>query len=87
MKNNRLLKYLLIIAGAVVIILIMVIIFTTGMEKKNALRVGFIMTGTTTEEGWNKLHYDGIKEACDELDAKLLKYLDWYVEGVEFYEK
>lgn len=72
MKNKGLVKKLLLFAAIMVFALIVVIIFMTGTKKKDQLRVGFIMTGTAAEEGWNKLHYDGIKEACDELDAKLI---------------
>lgn len=74
MKNRKHLKSLLLIAGIVVFILIIIsIIFIvmTGNKKEKQLRVGFIITGTTTEQGWNNLHYEGIKEACDELDAQL----------------
>lgn len=71
MNNKKRLKTLLLLAGVLVFILIIGIIAMTGFEKKKQLRVGFIMTGTTTEQGWNKLHYDGIKEACEQLDAEL----------------
>lgn len=72
MINRKQLKILLFVVVFLIFSLIIVIITTTGFKKKKSLRVGFIMTGTTTEQGWNKLHYDGIKEACDQLDAKLL---------------
>lgn len=72
MKNKTQLKALLILVTIVLLALIIVIIVMTGSTKKKQLRVGFIMTGASTEEGWNKLHYDGIKEACEELDAKLI---------------
>ena len=72
MKNRKQLKTLLILVAIVIFALIIVILVITGTTKKKQLRVGFIMTGTTTEQGWNKLHYDGIKAACEELDAKLI---------------
>lgn len=71
MKNKTHLKTLLILVAIIICALIITIIVLTGGEKEKQLRVGFIMTGTTTEQGWNKLHYDGIKEACEELDARL----------------
>ena len=30
------------------------------------------MSGASTEEGWNGLHYEGIKAACDDLDIELI---------------
>jgi len=71
MNNKRHIKILLLLAGVIVFALIIWIIVMTGFKKKKQFYVGFIMTGTTTEQGWNKLHYDGIKEACEQLDAEL----------------
>ena len=72
MKNKNTLTTLLLLAGILVLILIVVLIATTGFEKKDTVTVGFIMTGSTTEHGWNQLHYEGILEACEELDATLI---------------
>jgi len=72
MKDKGVVKKLLLFSAVVVGILICVSILMTRTEKHQNLRVGFIMTGSTGEEGWNKIHYDGIKEACEVLDAELI---------------
>lgn len=74
MKNSRI-KYVLLFLAAIVFVLIMLIIFFVGGSKKtkeNSIKVGFIMSGASTEEGWNGLHYEGIKTACDDLDIELI---------------
>lgn len=59
-------------AGALILLLIVVIIMTADFEKKDTVTVGFIMTGNTEETGWNRLHYEGILGACNQLDVKLI---------------
>ncbi len=72
MKSKIQLRILLPIISVFLFILIVAIITMSGVKKDKKLRVGFVMTGTITEQGWNKLHYDGIKNACEELDATLI---------------
>lgn len=72
MKSKIQLRILLPIISVFLFILIVAIIIMSGVKKDKKLRVGFVMTGTITEQGWNKLHYDGIKNACEELDATLI---------------
>lgn len=72
MKNKMTLKTRLLWAGILVLVLIVGIIITTGLEREEKVTVGFIMTGNVQEKGWNRLHYEGICNACDELDVKLI---------------
>ena len=72
MKNKKNLKIVLLAAGILVLVWIVVLIETTGFERKDTVTVGFIMTGNTQEQGWNRLHYEGILSACEQLDATLI---------------
>lgn len=72
MKNKKNLKILLSMSGILVLILIVASIAFIGLEKKDRIRVGFVMTGSSDEHGWNRLHYEGIRDVCEELDAELI---------------
>lgn len=72
MKNKNMLKAVLILVGISIFMLIVIIIITTGFEKKDTVTVGFVMTGNTEEHGWNRLHYEGIFDACEELEVTLI---------------
>lgn len=72
MKNKKIASKILFIAAVVIVVVIFVLIYFAGNEKKQKLKIGFIMSGEATEQGWNGLHYNGIKEACDELDIELI---------------
>lgn len=65
---------LMIAIGAVcVVLLIVVTIVMAGREKEGeTTRIGFVMTGSMGETGWNGMHYDGMKKACERMGAELL---------------
>ena len=75
MKTKNI-KYILLILATLIFVLTLVIILTfKGKAKKedsSTIKVGFVMPGYSTEEGWNGLHYDGIASACEELDIELV---------------
>ena len=75
MKNKKI-RYILVILAVVIFISTLVIILTFKgrgrRESKDVIKVGFIMSGSNDEEGWNGLHYDGIYSACEELDIELI---------------
>jgi len=63
----------LVIAGALIIVLlIFAFIVFFGREQAQGTKIGFVMTGSIEEHGWNGMHYDGVKAACDKLGATLL---------------
>lgn len=73
--NNKKIRIILVTLAAVVLAVIMSVIFVGAgnrNEKTPVIKVGFIMSGDTTENGWNGLHYDGIKKACDDLNIELI---------------
>lgn len=66
-------KRLAIVLGAVVIVLvILLLIVFMGKEKTEKTKVGFIMSGASNETGWNGMHYNGVKKACEALGAELI---------------
>jgi basic membrane protein A len=55
------------------VILIFAGIFTFGSRKENDRPViGFVMTGSGDEDGWNSMNYNGIKSACDKLGCDII---------------
>lgn len=48
-------------------------IFLTGkISSKDTKKIGFILSGSKDETGWNGMHYLGAKSACEELGTELL---------------
>lgn len=75
MKSKKLRVILLIAAGIIFMATVFVIVTFSGWFKKEAsdtIKVGFIMSGSAKEQGWNGLHYAGIHSACQELNIELL---------------
>lgn len=72
MKNNKILQYTLLSAIGVLLVVLFVGIFLTGKGKKEAVKVGLIITGSVEEQGWNNAHYQGVRYACDKLGTELL---------------
>lgn len=73
MSKNVKLQKILLAAGVLIFLLIVASIFLFGRQKKaDTPVVGFIMSGAADEQGWNGMHYDGIKEAGDNLGVTIL---------------
>ncbi|MBD5543692.1 MAG: BMP family ABC transporter substrate-binding protein [Lachnospiraceae bacterium] len=73
MVRNKWKKRLLLGMAALVAVAILVLIVGFGNRKeKDRIRVGFIISGSIRENGWNGMHYQGIKAACDKLGVELL---------------
>ena len=62
----------MIAAAACVLFAIVAVILFFGREEEQGTKIGFIMTGSVEEHGWNGMHYAGVKEACDKLGTVLL---------------
>ncbi|MBO5487662.1 MAG: BMP family ABC transporter substrate-binding protein [Eubacterium sp.] len=60
--------------GALLIcVMIVLMIMFIGKEKDgDAPRIGFVMSGSVEETGWNGMHYAGVKNACEQLGTQLL---------------
>lgn len=72
MNNVKNKRYMLLIAAAVLLIIIIVSIFTINWKKEDKVKIGLILTGATTDEGWNGMHYQGVSSACKELGVELI---------------
>lgn len=65
-------KSLMIEAAACVLFAIVAVILFFGREEEQGTKIGFVMTGSVEEHGWNGMHYDGVKAACNKLGTVLL---------------
>ena len=72
MKSRTIYRRLLLISGVALLVFIIVFIAMTGYRKNRAPKVGFIITGEITDQGWNGMHYRGVSYACEKLGAELL---------------
>ena len=72
MKSKKILKISFLIVILVIAATMVGMFVFTGKNKEEKLKIGFVMSGSVDEQGWNGLHYQGIKEACDELDVELI---------------
>jgi len=73
MEKNRVRNAVLIGTGIAVTAVILFLIFSFGKSgKEETIKVGFIMSGGIEETGWNSMHYQGVKKACEELGTELL---------------
>ena len=50
---------LLVLLVALIVIMISVILFA-GKTVSQKEKIGFVMTGSVNEEGWNGMHYKGV---------------------------
>ena len=74
MNKNRARVLVAACACCVVLAIVAVILFV-GKEEKNGTKIGFIMTGSSEEHGWNGMHYDAVKAACEKLGGKLFRFV------------
>lgn len=72
MKNKKISMLLLLMAGAIVVFIFVIIGFTGEEKQKDVVTVGFVMSGSKDEMGWNGRHYEGIVAACEEMGAELI---------------
>ena len=72
MKNSKLRQHLPLVLAAIVLVLIIIIILTIGNDGSSAPKVGLIITGSCSDDGWNGMHYQGVSYACEALGAELL---------------
>lgn len=72
MNKHRFRQAILLISAAVILIAVILLIMVTGAEKDTTQKVGLIITGETTDSGWNGVHYNGVVSACEKLGAELI---------------
>lgn len=72
MKSKRKRGGIILLGAVGIVIVIILLIAFMGREKDNKTKVGFILSGAFDENGWNGMHYNGMKKACDTLGVELL---------------
>ena len=71
MKNNGK-RIVLIILGIFIFLIILWSIFFAGKDQKDTVKIGFILSGSSDEKGWNGMHYQGYKASCEKLGTRML---------------
>lgn len=72
MRLNKKKRTTLLVAFVILFFILIAILLFTGRTSSKKEKIGFIMTGSIGEEGWNGMHYEGVSAACDNLDVELL---------------
>lgn len=72
MDKHKLRQRILLISAGIVLAAVIVMIAAAGFTTNAAPKVGLIITGKTTDIGWNGAHYNGVVYACEKLDTKLI---------------
>lgn len=70
--KNRNKQYWLLVLAAVLLIIIIVSIFAINTQKDSDVKIGLIITGSITDDGWNGMHYQGVSSACESLGVELI---------------
>lgn len=68
-KNSQ--QWLLVLAGCI-LVLIFVFIFGITAKKEEHVKIGVILTGKASDEGWNGMHYQGVNSACEKLGVEFV---------------
>lgn len=72
MKNSSKRTHILFFLGtAVLLCIVLSIVFFNRTDEKK-IKVGFILSGSMDENGWNGEHYRAISKVCEEYKAELL---------------
>ena len=72
MKLNKEKRIALLVVFVILLAILMAILLFVGKSFSKKEKIGFIMTGSIGEEGWNGMHYEGVSAACSNLDVELL---------------
>ena len=71
MQNKRI-RIVLVILAIIVFFVIMYSIFCFGKSKEDSVKIGFILSGSCEEQGWNGMHYQGYKLSSEKLNTEML---------------
>lgn len=72
MGRNKKYQRLLLAAALVVIAALFSLLFGLTYGNSSKAKIGFIMSGSCTDEGWNGEHYQGIMKAGEEAGVRVL---------------
>lgn len=65
-------RIMLIVLALIVFVIILCSILFAGKSKEETVKIGFILSGSIDENGWNGMHYQGFKASCEKLGVKML---------------
>lgn len=71
MKNKTRQTALIILAAAILAVMVIIVVLFNGGGTKSS-RIGYILTGSKDEQGWNGMNYQGIEAVCTELGLELM---------------
>lgn len=73
-KNREKFRILILSIGILIGVILIGVIFFTGTTKNvnKVPLVGYVMTGSIDEIGWNEMNYLGLKAACDKYNCRLI---------------
>lgn len=72
MKNRAMSRRVVIFIISVLVLIIVAGIAFGGYKKNTVTKIGLILTGESSDHGWNGVHYEGVAYACEKLGAQLL---------------
>lgn len=72
MKNSNMRTKLFFFLGCVVVLSIILSIVLFNQTKEKTVRVGFVLSGSIDENGWNGEHYQAMLKACKECGVELI---------------
>lgn len=70
--QNKGKSIILILIGIVVVLVILCSILFFGKSQEDAVKIGFILSGSCEENGWNGMHYQGYKTSSEKLGIEML---------------
>ena len=72
MKSSKNKSFWLLILAGILLIVIIIFIFTINVKKESSIKIGLILTGEISDDGWNGRHYQGVSTACEKLGVELI---------------
>lgn len=72
MKMNSKKRTALLILFVILLAVIVAVLLLMGKTQTKKEKIGFIITGSIDEGGWNGMHYIGASAACEEFGAELI---------------
>ncbi len=72
MKNKT--KQIILIISAVIVLaaIVVIVLMFNNYNKGEVRKIGYVMTGSTDEHGWNGMNYKGVEAACSSLGVELI---------------
>lgn len=65
-------RNILLLLAVVVFFIILSSIFFFGKTEEEKVKIGFILSGSSEEKGWNGMHYEGYKTSSNKLGTEML---------------